>query len=161
MYKEGKYLIYGKDVCKITKIEKQKYNNEDYYILEPIKDKTLKIQVPVSYSNFKELISEEDLNNLINKMPNIELIDIDEKYLENEYKKLLSTGNEKDLLKVMKTTYTRKKKRSDNNKRVNEKDNIYLKKAEDYIFTLVSVIKNISLDEAKLYFIKKVKEAYN
>ncbi len=161
MYKEGKFLIYGKDICKITKIEKQKYNNEDYYILEPIKDKTLKIQVPVSYSNFKELISEEDLNNLINKMPNIELIDIDEKYLENEYKKLLSTGNEEDLLKVMKTTYTRKKKRSDNNKRVNEKDNIYLKKSEDYIFTLVSVIKNISLDEAKLYFIKKVKEAYN
>ena len=43
MYKVDDYLIFGKDVCKVKGVEEKKYNDEDYYILAPIKDETLKL----------------------------------------------------------------------------------------------------------------------
>ena len=47
MYKINDYLFYGKDVCQVKDIEIKKYNNQDYYLLVPIKDSTLKLEVPV------------------------------------------------------------------------------------------------------------------
>lgn len=48
MYKVNDYLVYGKEVCKVHEIEEKKFNNEDYYILRPIKNTDLKISTPVS-----------------------------------------------------------------------------------------------------------------
>ena len=44
MYKENDYVIYGKQVCRVEKIEER--DNMSYYILRPVKDESLKIQIP-------------------------------------------------------------------------------------------------------------------
>jgi len=161
MYKVNDYLIFGKDVCKVKGVEEKKYNNEDYYVLAPIKDDTLKLEIPVSSTKIRNLITEDDLNDLMNKIPSIEPIQIEDKFLESEYKRLLASGNEEDLIKVIKTTYLRNEERVNNRKRKAEKDSIYFKEAEEALYSQVSVIKNISLEEAKEYFINKIKELTN
>lgn len=161
MYKVNDYLIFGKDVCKVKGVEEKKYNNEDYYVLAPIKDDTLKLEIPVSSTKIRNLITEDDLNNLMNKIPSIEPIQIEDKFLESEYKRLLASGNEEDLIKVIKTTYLRNEERVNNRKRKAEKDSIYFKEAEEALYSQVSVIKNISLEEAKEYFINKIKDLTN
>ena len=161
MYKVNDYLIFGKDVCKVKGVEEKKYNNEDYYVLAPIKDDTLKLEIPVSSTKIRDLITEDDLNNLMDKIPSIEPIQIEDKFLESEYKRLLASGNEEDLIKVIKTTYLRNEERVNNRKRKAEKDSIYFKEAEEALYSQVSVIKNISLEEAKEYFINKIKDSTN
>ena len=163
MYKINDYLIYGKDVCQVKDIEIKKYNNQDYYLLVPIKDSTLKLEVPVEdkQNKIRDLIRKEDLKNLIEKIPDIETIDVDEKYLESEYKKLLSTGNEEDLVKVIKTTYLRNKERTENKKRKAEIDSIYFKEAETALYAEISALLNMSIQEAKDYVISKVEALTN
>lgn len=160
MYKINDYLIYGKDVCQVKGIELKKYNDKDYYLLIPVNDDTLKLEVPVEdpQNKIRDLIKKEELKKLINKIPDIETVDVEEKYLESEYKKLLSSGDEEDLVKVIKTTYLRNKKREDNNKRKAEIDSIYFREAENTLYARVSAILGMSIDEAKTYFIQKIEE---
>ena len=160
MYKINDYLIYGKDVCQVKGIELKKYNDKDYYLLIPVNDDTLKLEVPVEdpQNKIRDLIKKEELKKLINKIPDIETVDVEEKYLESEYKKLLASGDEEDLVKVIKTTYLRNKKREDNNKRKAEIDSIYFREAENTLYARVSAILGMSIDEAKTYFIQKIEE---
>ena len=48
MYKVGDYIVYKRDVCKVKEIKEKYYNNTDYYVLNPISDLSLKINVPVN-----------------------------------------------------------------------------------------------------------------
>ena len=92
MYKENDYLVYGKDICQVEKIEKQKFNNEDYYILRPIRNKSLKISAPMSdkAGKIRSLITKEEIEYLISKIPSLPIIEADDKLMESEYKKLLN-----------------------------------------------------------------------
>jgi len=156
MYKENNYIVYGKDVCKSEKIEEKKFNNEDYYLLRPVKDPTLKIQIPTTNTKIRKLITIEELNNIINKIPEIETISIDERFLENEYKQLISNGTHEDLIKVIKTTYLRNQKRLENKKKISDKDNDYFNLAEKYLYTEFQIVLGYTFEETKNFIINKV-----
>ncbi len=160
MYKINDYLVYGKDVCKVCEIEEKKFNNEDYYLLRPIKDPTLKIEIPITNKNNKirDLISKEELENLLNEIPKIETIKTNEKFLESEYKQLLSTGSHKDLIKIIKTTYLRNQKRLENNKKKTEKDTTYFELAEQYLYNEFSIVLGYDYDQTKDYIRKRVSD---
>lgn len=161
MYKINDYLRYGKDVCRVKDIEEKKFNNQDYYLLVPVKDESLKIEIPIDSNKIQKLISKESLDNLIKKIPDITPIDIDDKFLESEYKKLLSTGEYEDIIKVIKTTYLRNKERLDNNKKIAMKDQSYFELAEDYLYNEFSIVLNKSYDDTKQYIINKIEEITN
>ena len=113
MYQKNDYLVYGKDVCKVFEITED--NNIKYYLLRPLKDQSLKIKIPTDNEKIRNIMTKEQLNNLILKIKDIEIIEADEKYIELEYKKLLQEPTHEDLIKIIKTTYLRNKKRLDNN----------------------------------------------
>ena len=163
MFKVGDYVIYRKDVCKLAEIRKNKMNNKDYYLLIPINDNTLKIDVPTDnrMGYLRSLISLDEVNSLINRIPDIEIVDTDDKLLENTYKRLLDTGSHEDLIKIIKTTYVRNKKRLDNNKKISEKDNNYFNSAEKYLYNEFSCVLGLSYLETKEYVVKKVEELVN
>ena len=77
--------------------------------------------------------------------------------MENEYKRLLDTRDLNDLVKIIKTTYLRNKERIDNKKKISEKDDNYFNKAEDYLYTELSVALNMKKSEVKKYIIEKLK----
>lgn len=158
MYKINSFIVYGKKVCKIVDIKKNHFNNEDYYLLVPIDDSSLKIEIPVSnkLNNTRELISKEDVLKIINDIPNIETIQVDERFLENEYKNLLASGTHEDLIKIIKTTYLRNKDRLDNKKRIGDKDKHYFDIAEKYLYNEFSIILDLNFDETKQYIIEQV-----
>jgi len=45
MYKLGDLIIYKKDVCEVSEIKEKYLHDIDYYVLTPIADKSLKIQI--------------------------------------------------------------------------------------------------------------------
>ncbi len=151
-----KYIIYERDVCIIEEVMKKYIKGIDYFILRPLNDKTLKISVPVTSKMLRNVISFDEANELINNMKNIDVLK-DEKQMENEYKRLLDTRDLNDLVKIIKTTYLRNKERIDNKKKISEKDDNYFNKAEDYLYTELSVALNMKKSEVKKYIIEKLK----
>ncbi len=151
-----KYIVYERDVCLIEEVKGKYIKGVDYYVLRPLNDKTLKISVPVNSKLLRNLISLDDANKLINNMKSIEVIE-DNKQIENEYKRLLDTGDLSDLVKIIKTTYLRNKERIINKKKISEKDDNYFNKAEDYLYTELGIVFNMSKENIKEYIIEKLK----
>jgi len=156
MYKVGDLLVYKKDVCEIIEIKEKYLRDMDYYILAPIIDKSLKLQIPTSSIAIRDLITKEEIQKLINKIPTIEIIKNKSKNLENEYKQLMQSGTHEDLIKIIKTTYLRNKERLDNNKKTTDKDNYYFNQAELYLYNEFSVVLNLTYDETKEYILNTV-----
>ena len=155
MYQINDYLKYGKDVCRVKEIEEKKFNDQDYYLLVPVKDETLKIEIPVTSDKVQDLISKDKLESLLDKIPEIETIELEDKFMESEYKRLMSTGEYEDIMRVIKTTYLRNKIRKQNNKKLAEKDINYFQQAED-LFNEFSVVLGKSFDDTKNYVITKI-----
>ncbi|MBR1680079.1 MAG: hypothetical protein IJ772_00590 [Bacilli bacterium] len=156
MKKIGDYVIYQKEVYKITEMKENDYTKRMCYTLIPLKDKSLKVTIPIDNQGIQNLMTKEELNQLIKRISAIPVIKADDKLIENEYKRLLSEGKRENLIAIIKTTYLRNQQRKENNKKISEKDNRYFQLAEEYLYTEVSVILNCSIEEAKDYIIKRV-----
>ncbi len=156
MFKLNEYVVYKKDVCIVKEIKKNYFHNKDYYILEPINDKTLKINIPTDNKDLKNLITKEELTKIINKIPKVNIITTNDKLIEMEYKELLKSNNLLDLVKIIKTSYLRNKKRLDNNKKVGEKDQNYFELAEKYLYTEFSIVLNLTYNDTKKYIIDEI-----
>lgn len=152
MFNIGDFVVYKRDVCKIVNIK------NEYYVLVPITDNSLKISVPVAnkFGFIRNLISKNEIMEIIKKIPNIETIETNDKLIENEYKNLMNTGSHEDLIKIIKTTYLRNKERIDNNKKIGDKDNNYFSLAEKYLYNEFAIVLNMSYDDTKKYVIEQV-----
>lgn len=156
MYKVGDFVVYKRDVCKVLEIKKAYFKDLDYFILLPLNDKTLKIQVPTNNKFLRDIISKEKVEEIINNIPNIVLIETDNKLIENEYKRLLNSDKYEDLIKIIKTTYLRNKEREDSKKKISDKDKFYFEKAEKILYSEFSIALNMTFDETKKYVTDKV-----
>lgn len=158
MKKIGDYIVYHRDVCKIVDIKEKHFNNNDYYSLEPVKDKSLRIDVPINNSEdyIRDLITEKEALKVIDEMKKIPILQTEEKNLENKYRELLDEGKPENLIQIIKTTYLRNKNRIDNKKRISEKDKRYFDLAEGYLYNEIGTVLNMDYDETKNYIIDKL-----
>ncbi|MGN1371096.1 MAG: hypothetical protein ACI4XM_02290 [Candidatus Coprovivens sp.] len=156
MYKINDIIIYKREVCIINKIKNNYYNGKDYYSVSPISDKTLTLNIPTDSPQIKNLLTKKEALNIIEKIPTINEIKADDKSLENIYKELLSTDKEEDLVKIIKTTYLRNKKRVDSGKKIGDKDDIYFKKAESLLYNSLATSLNMTFNECKEYIINHI-----
>lgn len=158
MHKINEYIIYKREVCQITDIIKKFRNNQDYYLLTPLSDDSLKIKIPTDNKDIRNLITKKEVNKIIELIPSIEIIDSDTKSLENIYKELITDGTHESLIKIIKTTYLRNKERIDNNKKTTDKDTYYFNLAEKYLYQEFQIILNLTYEETKDYVIGKVEK---
>ena len=156
MYKVGDVIVYKKDVCEIKDIKKNLFFDKDYYVMSPIDDTSLKIEIPVDSSYLRDVITPDEVQELICKIPSIEIIQVEDKDIEYEYRKLLGENTLENLVKIIKTTYLRNQERVRQKKRVGEKDEYYLQQAERRLYNELSISLNLSFDEAKQYVIDSV-----
>lgn len=161
MYSVGDLLVYKKDVCKVIEIKNRYIRGVDYYVLVPVFDKSLKIQIPVNSNLIRDLISRDKIDEIISKIPFISVVDSDSKNLENEYKQLMQSGTWEDLVKIIKTSYLRNKERIDSNKKTTDKDNYYFNQAEQYLYSEFSQVLNLSYEDTKNYIICEVTKISN
>lgn len=157
MLKINEYIVYKRDVCKITGVKERR--GKKYYTLVPINDETLTIYVPFDKAPLliREIISADEVERIISLIPSVKPLDsINEKMIEEEYKMLLNTGDYVDLIKIIKTSYLRNKKRTENNKHISEKDDSYFKMSEKLLYNEFAISLGMSYQDTKEYIIKKV-----
>ena len=158
MFQVGDYVVYKKEVCKVIEIRKNHMNNMDYYILIPVFDNSLKIDVPTNNrcGYLRRPLSKDEVLKIIDNIPNIKEIENNDRMIENTYKELLQSGLHEDLIKIIKTTYLRNKNRLDQNKKISETDDKYFKLAEKYLYSEFSIALNRNLEETKNFIIEKI-----
>lgn len=161
MYNIGDYVVYLRDVCKISDIKRKYMNDMNYYILIPVNDNSLKLSIPTNNKCIRNLITKEKVKKIIDNILNIEILLLDDKNIEIEYKRLLTTGLHEDLIKIIKTSYLRNKERLDNKKKISDKDKTYFELAEKYLYTEFSIVLNMSFDETRDYIIENVMKGIN
>lgn len=162
MFKVGDYVVYKRNVCKVKEIKEKRIMDKDYYILTPIDDESLTIELPVSNNSLRIPIGEKEILNLIAKIPSIEVVvPTNCRLIENCYRDLMKTGNLEDLVAIIKTSYLRISDKKTNGKKVNEKDSNYFKLAEKSLYNEIAVSLNITYDEAKNYIVKEVTKLIN
>ena len=161
MYNIGDFVVYKKDVCKITDYKEKHLRDIDYYELVPILDNSLKIVVPIDSGYLRSVISKEEAEQIIDLISSIEVIEVNDKLIENEYKRLLHDGGYEGLIKIIKTTYLRNEDRVNNKRKISEKDDNYFNLAEKYLYSEFSVSLDIPYDEVKKYVIDRVSKKSN
>ena len=107
MFKVNDHCLYNYNVCKVKEIVEIK--GTKYYVLVPVVDESLTVKAPITQENIniRPLLSKKEINDLIKKLPTIELITLRDQELVPEYKRLLNSGNR--LLKQL-TLETKKEK---------------------------------------------------
>lgn len=151
MFKVGEYVVYNNEVCKLVS------RISEFYVLVPLTDDSLTIKVS-NPNNIRKIISKKDMNKIISDIPNIPIIDVNNKELESFYKKLINTGSHEDLISIIKTAYLENKNRKLNNKKLIDRDTTYLTKAEKRLYNEFSIVLNKSYDDTKKYVEDKVSE---
>ena len=157
MFNVNDYLVYKRDVCQVKGIKE--INNEKYYALMPLRDKSLSILVPTNnkMGYIRKIISKEEAEELINSILDVDVLDnMDDKYIDKTYKELINYGNLKDLIRIIKTAYLRNENRLKSNKKVSDKDKSYFDMAEEYLYTEMSIALGKSYEDTKNYVISSV-----
>lgn len=158
MFNVGDYIIYKRDLCIIKNIKDNERMKKTYYVLAPVEDDSLIIDVPVdnTFGYLRPVIKKEEAEQIINNIPNVDMIESNERMMENEYRNLMKSGTHEDLIKVIKTTYHRNEERRVAGKKIGDKDHNYFQKAETFLYNELSVALGMTYDECKEYVIEKV-----
>ncbi len=158
MYKINDKVIYKRDVCVITDIKEKLYNNKDYYVISPITDKSLTINIPTDNILIKDILTRKEALDIIDNIFKVKVIDSNDKNLEPIYKELLNNDDILDLVRIIKTTYLRNRARLDSGKKIGDKDDMYFNKAENYLYTILSVSLDKTPSECKKMIIDRLKD---
>lgn len=142
MYEVNDVIVYGKNgICKVVEIGPVALSMADrkkeYYTLRPIYQHEAVIYVPVDNSKtiMREVISKEEAKQLITEIPEIDTVWItNEKEREAQYRSAIATCDCRELVKIIKTLYERKKSRLKDGKKVTVVDERYFRAAEEQLY---------------------------
>ena len=154
-YETGDYVVKpGNGVCRVEDILHLDISGADkkqlYYLLIPIEDKNQKVYVPTHTAdeNFRKAMSEEEAWDFIERIPAIEELWVDnEKLRDRRYKEAVLSCVPEELVAIIKMTYLRKKKRTEQGKKSTVSDERYFRIAESYLYSELGFALNKNKDE--------------
>lgn len=167
MHSIGDIFIYGSNgVCKIIDIKKEKFGSEikTYYILSPFFDKRETIYVPTDndalVSKMKEILSKEELLEMIKAIPCKESIWNDNINMrKEEFKKIIKSADRDELWSLLKTLHDRRLFLEGSGKSLSVYDERYLKQAQNIIHGEIALVFEIGPDEVEPFIAKTIEDA--
>ncbi|NLM43197.1 MAG: transcriptional regulator [Clostridiales bacterium] len=166
MFNVNDYIVYGTTgVCQVLEIRKEKDENNNeiqYYILQPVYNKTMKIKTPVDNDKviMRSVITKEKVLSLIKSMPEQETVWIEDYRKRSEaYKAALRTANCQEWIKIIKTLYQKKKEKTAEGKKLMKADEEIMKAAEKSLHEEFAVVLDISPDEVPPFILKHISSA--
>ncbi len=165
MFNIGDTVLYGSQgVCKIVGTDVKKFDGEriDYLILKPVYDKDSTLFVPSAnerlLSKIRSVLSAEQIYKIIKTMPDEDTIWIDD---ENErkikYKKIISDGDRRKLVQLIKTLYLHKKEQQKEGKKLHQSDEVIMKQAEKLLYDEFALVLNIQPDKVLPFIMEQFK----
>ena len=162
MLEIGKKIVYGKTgVCDIVgECEKElsRNNRKKYFVLKPLGSDTNTIFVPVENNKvfIRPLISKEEAENLIDRIPEIVSSTADIELSKEQYELMVSTHNPEDLIGLTARLYTKRKDALANRKKPGFIDEKYMAFAEKLLFGELATVLEIPFDDIKKDILEKI-----
>jgi CarD family transcriptional regulator len=159
VFEKGEYVVCGnKGVCLVEDITTLNISGVDkareYYILKPlyVSGSTVYVPVDAAEESMRKVLSKSEAEALIKEIPDIPMISIaNDKLLEQEYRVCMKSNNCQELVKVIKTIYTRKQKRTEAGRKVTAVDAKYFRMAEDSLYGELAVALEIPKQEVESF----------
>lgn len=158
MFKIGDTVMHGREACLVADILRSYQEGEDFYVLKPVQDNSLTIKSPAHnrHGLLRPVITKEETEALIQSIPSIETVDVDSRSMEATYKSLMDSGKHSDLIRIIKTTYLRRKDKISSGKKVGETDKTYFRQAERTLYSELAVVLDKSYDDTRDYVVGRV-----
>lgn len=164
MFEKGEYVVYGtKGICEVREVTTLQLDGTRkdrlYYMLCPLGQKDSKIFVPVdsNKTTMRRVISREEADNLIRRIPDIQEITLEnEKLREETYKQCLRSCDCSELVRVIKTLYVRMNQRVAEGKKVTATDERYFRMAEDSLYSELSLVLDIPQGDMEQYIASRM-----
>lgn len=164
MFEINDYIVYGNmSVCKVIDVCTPKgiIGNKKYYKLEPIYEHGSTIYTPVNNEKviMRKVITKEEAEKIIDCIPAIDIMesDLEEKLMEEEYKKAIKTNDNKEWIKVIKTLYIKSQERKNNGKKPEKIVGDYLKIAEKLFHGELAISLGMPVDMVGDYIAERMK----
>lgn len=155
------YATYG--VCLIKGVETRDFSGEDveYYVLQPASDGRNTFYVPTSSGQLRDkmrrVMTKEETEALISGMSREELIWIeDEQERKAEYRRILDSGDRREIVRLIKTLYLRKMQLQESRKKLHSADERFLNEAENMLFDEFAYSLGIPRDQVLPYIKARV-----
>lgn len=166
MFQKDDYVIYGSNgVCTVKDIGPLDMpgvpKERMYYTLVPYYTKDSQIFTPTDSNKvvMRALIRKDEILQLIEEIPTIELLWIkDEKQREAQYKDALRKCDCRELIRIIKTIYTRRQDRLAEGKKMTASDEKYFHLAEDSLYGEFAVTLGIERGQVQEYIANRVKK---
>ena len=160
MYSIGEKIMYGgTGVCTVQEITSVKQSSLDrprlYYVLKPLYQSGT-IQIPVDNTKvpIRAVMTRDEAEQLVDGMPYITAAICYEKNLtalRNHYQQQLNTYDCRDLVRMTKSIYAKKKDAESRQKKIGMTDEKFLRRAEDLLYGELAVALEIGRDEVRSY----------
>lgn len=165
MYNVGEKILYDSEgICTITEIAEKTFAGMTsvFYVLTPINKKTTTIYVPVDNENrtskMKKVLSEQEIYDLIDSMPDEETIWIEDDAKRKEvYQDIIHSGDRVKLIQLLKTLQIHKTRQEKSGKKLHISDEHFMKTAEKILHEELSHVLNIDPNEVALFLVHQLK----
>lgn len=155
----------GHGVCRVVDIVGNPIDRLDrkkkYYLLEPVFEKGSTVYAPVDSDKIlmRPIMTREEAEELIARITEIETVWIqEERNREQMYKEAIRTYDCNTLVEIIKTLYLRKQNRLHEGKKVLASDEQYLRKAEELLYSEMSISLSIPKEKVEEYITAAVEK---
>ncbi len=154
-YKIGDFVVHGREVGKITDIRKDFRGMGDCYRIQSLSDETLYVTTPVSTEDtaLRAVISKAEAKKLIGEMLDINTVEVEQRNAEAVYNGLIKSGDHRDMVKLIKTSYEKCEDKMSKGLQRNEKDKMFLRLGERLLYSELAIALGMTFDEAKAHVI--------
>lgn len=167
MFKVNDVIIYGtQGVCQIVGIEEKTISGakKNYFVIKPVNDNGSTTFAPTDNEHvlkkMRKLLTEEEINKLIDSMPDEKtawIANVNER--KELYKNLLAGGDHAALIQMIKALYAHKKEREAAGKRLHTMDENFFKDAERILYNEFQyVLKLNSKTELMKYIFSRIEK---
>lgn len=166
MFEVGTYVVYGNTgICKIedvTTLDIPGANKErQYYVMSPLRDQGSRDYLPVDNTKvvLREVIGREDALKLIDSIPDIEELEVDnDKIREEKYKELARRSDCASWISIIKTIYLRKQERIAQGKKVTATDERYYRMAVEHLYSELAFALEKETNEVEQFIIDRIED---
>ena len=165
-YQIGQKVLYGSHgVCVIVDREERIVDRKPvvYYVLEPSGQVRSRFLVPAhnvaAMGKLRPVLSREELDSLIHMDAIRSGTWVPQENLRKQiYRELISSGDRLRILQMLHTIYRHKEEQAAAGKRVHLCDENFLREGEKLLASEISLVLELSAEEAKQYLREKLRE---
>lgn len=157
-YKVGDLVVHGHEIGRVTEIIKDFRGQGPHYRIQAVSDDSLFVTTPVDQKNtlLRSIINKKDAEEIIDEILSINCVELEVRNAEAVYNDLIRSGDHRDMVRLIKTSYEKCADKAKKGMRSNEKDKLYLRLGEKLLYSEFAVALNKSFDETKEYVMNRV-----